>query len=93
MKAFEAADKNTKLVDQVKRKDMRLRAQHNELVGLGQLKSEADKYHHETTSKLQKGKQRFPLKEFPLNRPEYSNPIPIPNFEIERPICWKKIKK
>merc|ERR1712037_196631 len=54
LKAFEAMDKVKKLEDSVRRKDMRLRGQHNELVGLGQLKKEADAYHYETQQKLEK---------------------------------------
>ena len=38
LKAFESVEKCKKLEDQVRRKDQRLRGQHNELVGLGQLK-------------------------------------------------------
>jgi len=54
LKAYEAMDKVKKLEESVRRKDMRLRGQHNELVGLGQLKKEADKYHAETNANLEK---------------------------------------
>lgn len=54
LKAFEAMDKVKKLEAAVARKDQRLRGQHNELVGLGELKKEADAYHFETSQKLEK---------------------------------------
>eukprot|EP00492_Amphilonche_elongata_P001851 TRINITY_DN2196_c0_g1_i5.p1 TRINITY_DN2196_c0_g1~~TRINITY_DN2196_c0_g1_i5.p1 ORF type:complete len:152 (-),score=43.82 TRINITY_DN2196_c0_g1_i5:28-447(-) len=54
LKAFEAMDKVKKLEAAVSRKDMRLRGQHNELVGLGALKKEADAYHFEASQNLEK---------------------------------------
>jgi len=59
LKAFESMERCKKLEEQVRRKDQRLRGQHNELVGLGQLKSEADKYHHETAVNLGKNVKKL----------------------------------
>lgn len=68
LKAFESVEKCKKLEDQVRRKDQRLRGQHNELVGLGQLKSEADKYHHETAIKLEKSVKKLKKENVNLNK-------------------------
>lgn len=54
LKAFESMDKVKKLEAAVQRKEQRLRGQHNELVGLGALKKEADAYHFEASQKLEK---------------------------------------
>jgi len=54
LKAFESMDKVKKLEAAVQRKEQRLRGQHNELVGLGALKKEADAYHFEGSQKLEK---------------------------------------
>jgi len=53
LKAFQAEDWNKKLQEQVKRKDVRLRGQHNELAALGELKTEAGKFHHEIQQQLE----------------------------------------
>jgi len=53
LKAFQGDDINKRLEEQVKRKDIRLRGQHNELAALGELKAEAGKFHYEIISQME----------------------------------------